>query len=288
MTRIVNTSQVTKAVNKTMLMENLNPVHLNLAQFLHHPVAAPLWTVASVHDSDFDKDNGAWGRWWMAIVQDQNPKQKLRRTLQHLRQFQYLSQSTFTEFGHNPTRFSTEWLVIQLTRLGDHLIAAGLKSEFGFNWPYAYQKVAAYIAKNKLTAVPDIFARLDDLWPASVKMNFHYTQPSFNDCVLDLAEDDTTFGKIPTMKKMRHKHDLIFGGSDVSARQPDTDDDTDATVVARSDSRLRDNSPRVRSVSPPPKKMRKQRLSETAPDSDEDTMNFDEPRQTMAYSDLFR
>ena len=76
MTRIVNTDQVTKAVNKTLLMEDLNPVHLSLSQFLQHPLAHSVWTLASNHDSDFVQDNSAWGKWWMTIVQDQNPKLK--------------------------------------------------------------------------------------------------------------------------------------------------------------------------------------------------------------------
>merc|ERR1711954_211132 len=65
MTRIVNTDQVTRAVSKTLLIEDLNPVQLNLSQFLQHPMAAEVWTIASAHDSDFVKHNTAWGHWWM-------------------------------------------------------------------------------------------------------------------------------------------------------------------------------------------------------------------------------
>ena len=277
MTRVVNTNQVTKAVNKALLMEDMNPVHLSLTQFLQHPLATAVWTVALTHDSDFNADSNAWGRWWMSIVEAQVPRQRLRRTLHHLSQFNALAIATFSDFGHNPTRFTTEWLVIQLTRLGDHLLAANLKSECGFNWPYAYQKVAAYLARNKVTAVREIFAKIDALWPAGVRMNFHYGNPAFNDCVLELSEPDTAAGKIPTMKRMRHAHDKIFGGPDVGNRFG-SDDDVN-------DTRMDEDASPASPPSPPPAPRKKPRLPEPQYISDEE-FNMDEPRTVRSYADL--
>ena len=275
MTRIVNTSQVTRAVNKALLMEDMNPTHLSLTQFLQHPLAAPVWQVAIIHDSDFSTDSRAWGRWWLSMVEAQVPRQRLRRTLHQISQFNALATATFTDFGHNPTRFTTEWLVIQLVRLGDHLLAANLKTEYGFNWPYAYQKAAACLARNKITAVREIFAKIDPLWPAGVRMNFHYGNPAFNDCVLDLSEPDTAAGKIPAMKKMRHPHDKIFGGPDVGNRV-ESDDDVN-------DSRMLEEAP----PSPPPIPRKKPKVQEVHYISDEE-YNMDEPRSVRSYADLLK
>ena len=150
MTRIVNTEQVTRAVNKSLLMEDLNPRQLSLSQFLQHPFSAEIWSLASHHDSDFEKNKIAWGNWWMGIVEDQAPRQRLRRSVQHARMFNNLATTTFQDFGQNPTRFCTEWLVIQLVRLGDHLLAANLKSEYGFNWPSLIKKLRHTLHKTKL------------------------------------------------------------------------------------------------------------------------------------------
>ena len=271
MTRVVNAEQVTKAVNKALLMEDLNPIHLNLKQFLQHPLSHTLWTVVSSHDSDFDADSQAWGRWWMAIVESQNPKQRLRRALHHINQFNQLAIATFTEFGTNPTRTTTEWVVIQLVRLGDHLLSAHVKSEFGFNWPYNYQKVAAHIARNKMTHVRDIFAALEPLWPCGVKLNFHYNKPAFTDCVLALSEPDTAAGKIPQMKKMRHNHDQIFGGPDVGNRFDSDDDVNDSRV-------MEEDTPRPSKIA---------RIQEPVQSSDDD-FNMDEPRRVRSYADLLK
>ena len=287
MTQIVNADQVTKAVNKALLIEDLNPVQLNLAQFLQHPLAAEVWILASNHNSDFVKDNTAWGHWWMGIIQDQQPRQRLRRTLQHMSMFNYLAKTTFCEFGQNPTKFTTEWLVIQLVRLGDHLLAANIKSEYGFNWGHAYQKVAAHIARNKMVQVSDIFAKLDGLWPAQVRMHFHYNQPPFNDCILQLSESSSDYGKIPAMKKMKHKHEDIFGGENVAAR-PDDDDDRDddgATFSAMSQDHSGGESPIPKF--PITKKRKRQPDPIQMDEDDDDIYSALEPRKPMSYADLF-
>lgn len=273
MTRVVNAGQVTKAVNKAILMEDLNPVNLSLQQFLQHPLSHTLWTVVSAHNSDFVEDSQAWGRWWMAMIESPNPKQRLRRSLHHLNQFNQLANATFTEFGTNPTRSTTEWLVIQLVRLGDHLLSSHIKSEFGFNWPYNYQKVAAHIARNKMTHVRDIFAALEPLWPCGVKLNFHYNQPSFTDCVLELSEPDTAAGKIPHMKKMRHNHDQIFGGPHVGNRY-DSDDDV--------------NDSRMMEPETPPRPSKVPRMQPELMQSSDDDLNMDEPRRVRSYADLLK
>ena len=243
-----------------------------------------MWEIANIHQSDFEKDNKAWGQWWMAIVQDQNPKLRLRRSLHHLRQFVGLTTTTFTDFGHNPTKFSTEWIVIQLVRLGDHLLAAHVKSEYGFNWPYAYQKTAAHLAKNRITQVTEIFTALDALWPAGVRMTFHYSNPSFNDCVLTLAEDDDAVGKIPAMKKMRHAHDEIFGGPNVANRCPDSDTSVNSEpqyvpYTGMDNQSAPSQNSKKRRVAPP---------TITIDDEDSDEWTVSEPRKPASYSDLFR
>ena len=302
MTRIVNTDQVTKAVNKTMLMKDFNPTPLNLDQFLHHPSAAEIWTLANTHNSDFDKDNAAWGKWWMILVQDQNPRLRLRRALHHIRQFNYLTSVTFTDFGQNPTRFSTEWLVIQLTRLGDHLLAAHIKKECGFNWPYEYYKMASLFARNRMVKVVEIFTQLDKLWPAGVRMNFHYSQPAFNDCILQFEESDDVVGKIPIMKKMKHRHEEIFGGPNVATRHAedvvedggeivdDDDDDMDDDFVQPSTQTQPTTSQQESAPSFPIRK--KQKRAPQPPvvsddDSDYNPWNPLEPRKTISYADLF-
>ena len=285
MTRIVNTNQVTKAVNKTMLMEDLNPTHLSLQQFLQHPISAEIWTLASHHDSDFEKHK-AWGIWWMGIVEDQAPRQRLRRTIQHAKMFNHLAMTTFTDFGHNPTKFSTEWLVIQLVRLGDHLLAANLKSEYGFNWPTAYQKIAGYIARTKLVNVAEIFSKIEPLWPTGIRMNFHYNQPAFNDCVLQFAESDTNVGKIPEMKKMKHKHDLIFGGPNVAERFQDSDASVNNFDDRECDEPQNYHIP-TRPTFPIRKKPRIQQPVESLSD-DPETWHPLEPRKPMSYADIFK
>ena len=284
MTRVVNTSQVTKAVNKALLMEDFNPVHLSLTQFLQHPMAAAVWTVASIHNSDFVTDSTAWGRWWMAMVESDNPKIRLQRSIYQINQFNALANATFTNFGHNPTYYTTEWLVVQLVRLGDHLMAAHIKSEFGFNWPYEYQKVASYIARNKLTEVREIFTKLDAIWPAGVRLHFHYNQPAFTDCILEFAESDAAAGKIPQMKKMRHNHDQIFGGPDVGGR---TDSDVDVN-----DSRIREEDfqpPPMKRTRPPVARMEFQPSQfPNAPSESEEDFMTDEPRTVRSYADLLK
>ena len=303
MTRIVNTDQVTKAVNKTMLMKDFNPTPLNLEQFLHHPSAAEVWALANTHNSDFDKDNAAWGQWWMILVQDQNPRLRLRRTLHHIKQFNYLTSVTFTDFGHNPTRYSTEWLVIQLTRLGDHLLASQFRKECGFNWPYEYYKMASLIARNRMVKVVEIFTQLDKLWPAGVRMNFHYSQPAFNDCVLQFEESDELVGKIPIMKKMRHRHDDIFGGPNVATRHDDevvedggeiTDDDDDEEHDEDYVQPVSQKPPQpVQGESEPAFPVRKKQKRAPQPpaisddESEYNPWNPLEPRKTISYADLF-
>ena len=278
MTRVVNAQQVTKAVNRTLLMENMDPTHLSLTQFLQHPMAAPLWTIASIHDTDFVNDGRAWGRWWMSIVEAQVPRQRLRRVMHQINQFNHLAISTFTDFGHNPTKFTTEWLVIQLTRLGDHLLAANIKTECGFNWPYTYQKVAGYIARNKLTEVREIFIKIDPIWPAGVRMNFHYGNPPFNDCVLALSEQDTAVGKIPAMKKMRHAHDKIFGGPNVGSRTESGDIANDTRDLEYES----DFEPE------PPRQRKRQKVQQETLFASDNEYADDEPRSVLSYADLLK
>ena len=287
MTRVVNTNQVTKAVNKALLMEDLNPVQLNLSQFLQHPFSSEIWMIASHHASDFDKHRAAWGHWWMGIVEDQNPRQRLRRSVQHAKMFNHLAMDTFVNFGQNPTRYSTEWLVIQLVRLGDHLLAANLKSEYGFNWAATYQKTAAFIARNRLVRVPDIFSKLEALWPSGVRMNFHFNQPAYIDCILQLSESVESVGKIPEMKKMKHKHNQIFGSANVADREPDSD-----TSVNNEDD---DNDDREyeppRKIKPPQPSfpiIKKQKSVMPYEEAD-DEGDFDpwEPRKPSSYADIF-
>ena len=285
MTRIVNTNQITRAVNKSLLMEDLNPRQLSLSQFLQHPFSAEIWSLASHHDSDFEKNRIAWGNWWMGIVEDQAPRQRLRRSVQHARMFNTLATSTFQDFGQNPTRFCTEWLVIQLVRLGDHLLAANLKSEYGFNWPSAYQKTAAYIARNKIVHVAEIFSKIEPLWPSGVRMNFHYNKPAFNDCILQLAETDDNVGKVPEMKKMKHRHDQIFGGPNVADRQNDSD-----TSVNNEDDRDCENSfsqQPNKPLFPIYKKQKRDPPTDFLSDED-DQWNTLEPRKPSSYADIFK
>ena len=286
MTRIVNTEQVKNAVSKTLLMEDFNPVHMSLSQFLAHPSSAEVWQLANHHDSDFVKHNKAWGHWWMGIVQSQAPRQRLRRTLQHVRMFNQLAVQTFMDFGQNPTRFSTEWLVIQLVRLGDHLLAAGIKSEYGFNWPHAYQKIAAFLARNKMTEVAEIFTKIEPLWPSGIRMNFHYNQPAFNDCVLELAENDNVVGKIPAMKKMKHRHDQLFGGPDVANRE---NSDSDSNVNTPMGKGFRDfDRPSDHRSAPAVKKHRRNPSPQLDYASEDENWSLNEPREAISYADLFK
>ena len=116
-------------------------------------------------------------------------------------------------------------------------------------------------------------------------MNFHYNKPAFNDCILQLAETDDNVGKIPEMKKMKHRHDQIFGGPNVADRQNDSD-----TSVNNEDDRDLEYSYSQPANRPSFPIYKKQKMNPPAEFlSDEDNQcDAHEPRKPSSYADIFK
>ena len=183
----------------------LEPSNLSIDQFWGHPASAPLWTMSRI--TQVDTRSNIWDTWWTKKVNStfkNTPKKRLANYLTAIDQYNGLVTQFFGQLAFNPTGWSIEMVVANLTRMGDYLRLAGFE-----HLPLVeeYYKVATEIAR-ATPVVESIYQKVKHLWPAAnIPLTLHYGKTKFNAVKLDTYESDEYFKVTAPMKNYRFNPD---------------------------------------------------------------------------------
>ena len=183
----------------------LEPSNLTMQQFWGHPASAPLWTFARA--AQFDTRNNMWQNWWSNKVNTTwkvTPKKRLANYLTALDYYNQVNTQFFGQMAFNPTGWSLEMIVANLTRLGDFLRLAGFE---GCPLIEEYYKVATEVARGK-NQVEMVYQKIKHLWPASmIPLTLHYGKTKFGGTKIPAYEPDTNFKVTAPLKNYRFEPD---------------------------------------------------------------------------------